>query len=171
MTVLTRLLGAAPGEPPEIEVVRFAGRAPEAGYAVHDTHTVAHEDGPDPAPLSLASVVVRHGAEHDPRIGPAGAWTAQAAARYPYAGLTAFIDGPDRCTARTADGQLLRLAARPGEDGRPDLCDPAAYASALYAWLSNGKHLSELAPGMTVLTGGTRHRVAVTLTPGFRPRP
>jgi hypothetical protein len=171
LTALTRLLGAAPDEPPEIEVIRFAGPPPATGYTVHDTHTVVNEDCPDPSRLALASVIVRYGREDDLRVGPASAWTAETAARYPYAALTAFVSGPDRCTVRTADGQVLRLAAAPGPHGRPDLTDPAAYASALYAWLSNGKSVAELTAGMTVRTsGGVHHRVDVTLGDPRRPR-
>jgi hypothetical protein len=167
LTALTRLLGASatPGEPPEIEVARFAGPAPATGYAVHDTHTVVNEDCPDPSRLSLAGVVVRYGREDDPRLGPADAWTAEAAARHPYAELTAFVTGPDRCTVRTGGGRVLTLAAAPGPHGRRDLADPAAYASALYAWLSNGKSVAELAGGMTVRTGNARHRVTVSPAP------
>jgi hypothetical protein len=169
LTALTRLLGAAPGEPPEIEVTRFAGPPPTAGYTVHDTHTVVNEDGPDPSRLSLASVIVRYGDEDDPRVGPAEAWTAEAAARHPYAALTAFVGGPGRCTVRTGDGRVLVLAAAPGPHGRADLTDAAVYASALYAWLSNGKTVAELADGMTVRTGTSRRRVWVTPAPLPRP--
>ncbi|MGP4111880.1 hypothetical protein ACTWP5_13300 [Streptomyces sp. 4N509B] len=165
LTALTRLRGAAHGAPPEIEVARFAGPAPASGYAAHDTHTVVAEDCPDPSRLSLASVVVRHGAEDDPRLGPAGAWTAEAAARYPYAALTVFVGGPGRCTVRTGDGRLLVLAAARDARGRADLADPAVYASALYAWLSNGGSVADLGGGMTVRTGTVRHRVTVSPAP------
>ena len=41
--------------------------------------------------------------------------------------------------------------------------DPAAYASALYAWLAAGKSLDELVErGLTVRTGTVTHRATVT---------
>ncbi|RKN24863.1 hypothetical protein D7318_10460 [Streptomyces radicis] len=165
LTVLTRLLGAGPGEPPEIEVARFAGPAPERGWTVHDVHVSVDEECADPGRLALAAVIVRRGRDDDPRLGPGSAWTADAAARHPGAALTVFVSGPDRCTVRTRDGRLLRIMAVPAPDGGPDLCDPAVYASALHAWLSRGKSLDELAGGITVRTGVARHRVAVTDLP------
>ncbi len=166
LTVLTRLLGAPPAGPPEIEVARFAGPPPESGYTVHDRHLAVHEDCADPGRLTLAGVIVGHGREDDPRVGPAAAWTAETAARHPHAALTAFVTGPDRCTVRTEDGRLLCLVAAPDADGRPDLTEPAVYASALYAWLSNGKTVAELGGGgMTVRTGATRRLVTVTPAP------
>ncbi|WP_431042598.1 hypothetical protein ACQUSR_12185 [Streptomyces sp. P1-3] len=166
LRALTRLIGA---DPPEIAVTRHTDAAyePENPDADSDAaHTVVHEDTRNSGRLSVADVIVRYAAEDDPRVGPPAAWTADVLARHPYCGLAVYVCGPDRCTVRTRDGDLVRLTAAPDEDGRADLCDPAAYASALFAWLGRGKSLGEAAPGMVVVTGTTRHRIAVEpLTP------
>jgi hypothetical protein len=123
-----------------------------------------HEDTQDPSRLRIADLIVRHAAPDDPRLGPPAAWTTEVLARHPHCALAAYITGPDRCTVRLRGGELLDLAAAPDDDGRPDLCDPAAYGSALHAWLSGGKSLDEaVASGLTVVTGAVRHRVGVTL--------
>jgi hypothetical protein len=76
------------------------------------------------------------------------------------------VTGQDRCTVRTADGTLLDLAAHPGPDGRPDGCDPAVHASALYAWLTAGNGLPAPAVELTVRTGAEVHRVSVRRASG-----
>ncbi|WKX72209.1 hypothetical protein [Streptomyces sp. XD-27] len=165
--VLTRLLGA---DPPEIAVTRYTDAAHEPEDPDADgAHTVVHEDTRDSGRLSVADVIVRYAAEDDPRVGPPAAWAADVLARHPYCGLAVYVSGPDRCTARTRDGDLVRLTAARDGDGRADLCDPAAYASALFAWLGRGKTLDETASGMVVVTGTARHRIAVeplTSAPG-----
>ncbi len=156
---------------PEISVVRHAvvGDSPEpAEYegraAWADTaHTVVDEETRETSRLRIADVVLRHAAEHDPRLGPPGVWTSEALARYPYCGLVAYVDGLDRCVVRTRRGELVRLTAAAGPDGRPDLCDPAAYASAFYAWITSGRSVAGAAPEITVRTGDTAHRVTVEL--------
>ncbi|MFI9586573.1 hypothetical protein ACIHCQ_33160 [Streptomyces sp. NPDC052236] len=165
--VLTRVVSA---DPPEVVVVRraqadfeteqTAGGEDEYEYAAA-AHTAVDEEAREAGRLRIADVVVRRADEDDPRIGPPGAWTSEALAQYPYCGLTAYIDGPDRCVVRTREGDLVRLTAVAGPDGRPDLCDPAVYASALYAWTGSGKSLLEAGPEITVWTGATAHRVTV----------
>ncbi|MEU6481170.1 hypothetical protein ABZ858_30715, partial [Streptomyces sp. NPDC047017] len=180
---LTRVLA---GTPPEITVIRrttdedapeptTAGRAtaepataglttsePTTAKAVPDAaHTVVDEDTPHISRLRIADVVVRHAPADDPRVGPPSAWTTETLTRYPYCALAVYVDGTDTCAVRTREGTLLRLTARPGPDGRPDLCDPAAYASALYAWTSGGRPLAEAAPEIVVRTGRTAHHVRV----------
>ncbi|MGW1072727.1 hypothetical protein [Streptomyces sp. NPDC002537] len=159
--VLTRLLGAGP---PEIAVVRHADGAdgPEDDGIGWDAHTAVHEDTRDPGRLRIADVIVRYGPPADPRLGPPAAWTAEVLARHPGCALAAWVTGPDRCAVRARGGGPLRLSAAPGPDGRPDLCDPAAYASALHAWLASGKSAEEaMASGITVVTGTAHHRVTV----------
>ncbi|MFE9722409.1 hypothetical protein ACFYQ5_02065, partial [Streptomyces sp. NPDC005794] len=152
-------------DPPEVTVVRHAQTGFEAGHAEDEAehataaHTAVDEETREAGRLRIADVIVRRADEDDPRIGPPGAWASDALAQYPYCGLTAYIDGPDRCVVRTREGDLVRLTAAAGPDGRPDLCDPAAYASALYAWTGSGKSLLEAGPEITVWTGTTAHRV------------
>ncbi|MGW2420625.1 hypothetical protein ACWC0C_15465 [Streptomyces sp. NPDC001709] len=160
---LTRV---ADGDRPEVRVVRYAdaGECDPPGGSDEDagaTHTAVNEDTRELDRLHLADVVIRYGAADDPRVGPPRAWTAETLARYPYCGLAAYIDGPDRCVVRTRAGELARLAAARDASGRPDLCDPAAYASAVYAWLAAGRPLSQAGPEIAVRTGTATHRVTV----------
>ncbi|MEU8545431.1 hypothetical protein AB0C81_00215, partial [Streptomyces roseoverticillatus] len=168
--VLSRLTDAS--GPPEIAVVRCTaddgahhgpGGLPGSGDDIGwDAHTAVHEDTPDPGRLRVADVIVRYAAADDPRVGPPAAWTAEVLGRHPGCALAVYVTGPGRCTVRTRGGELLRLAARPGADGRADLCDPAAHASALHAWLAGGKSVEEaVVGGITVVTGRVRHSVDV----------
>ncbi|NGO68878.1 hypothetical protein G5C65_11030 [Streptomyces sp. SB3404] len=166
LRVLTRLLG---GAPPEVSVVRYADPAyePEGGPgqgpdAADAAHTAVAEDGWEPEARTWADVLLRRADPDDPRLGPPAVWTAQMLARYPSCALAASVTGPDRCVVRPRSGPLVRLRAAPGPDGWPDPCDPAVYASALHAWLSEGKTLAELRGGLTVRTGASVHRVHVT---------
>ncbi|MFF7729747.1 hypothetical protein [Streptomyces sp. NPDC008001] len=173
--VLTRLTDAS--GPPEIAVVRCAADDGPAGEDFGDddfgddgsgdgigwdAHTSVHEDTPDPGRLRIADVIVRYGAADDPRVGPPAAWAAEVLGRHPGCGLAVYVTGPGHCTVRTRGGDLLHLTARPAPDGRPDLCDPAAHASALHAWLAGGKSPEEaVSSGITVVTGRVHHRVDV----------
>ncbi|MFE4369559.1 hypothetical protein ACFRMN_15245 [Streptomyces sp. NPDC056835] len=160
MRVVTRLLGTG-----EIEVSRYADpRSEPTGDG--DAHTAVHEDTLDPDRRALADVIFRYGTADDPRYGTPEEWTAEVLARHPYCALAALVTGPGSCTVRTRNGTLLRLSRTPAA------ADPAAYVSALYAWLAAGKTWEELAAGgMTVRTGGSGpHHVSVTpatpVTPG-----
>ncbi|KPI02815.1 hypothetical protein OK074_4965 [Actinobacteria bacterium OK074] len=166
---LTRVLGEAP---PEVSVIRHTqanGGPDQAEDPAEDAHARAHthahtvvdEETWETGLLPVADIVVRRAAGDDPRVGPPGAWTSEALARYPYCGLVAYVDGPDRCVVRVREGTLLRLTAAADPGGRADLCDPAAYASALYAWLAGGRPLDRALPWLTVRTGATAHRVTV----------
>ena len=153
LRVLTRLLGSA-----EVSVVRHA----DPSYEPEDTgeeHTAVHEDTRDPGQLALADLVFRYGEAADPRFGSPARWTGEVLVRHPDCALAAFVTGPGDCTVRTRAGDLLRLT---GEPSAAD-ADPAAYASALHAWLAAGKSLSELVTqGLTVRTGSAVHRVRIT---------
>ncbi|MFF2215063.1 hypothetical protein [Streptomyces antibioticus] len=171
-TAPVRVLTATPDTtPPQVTVVRhpLIGDGPDLPEAQADqaeaAHTVVDEETRETGRLRLADIVVRCAAADDPRVGPPAAWTSEALTRYPYCGLVAYVDGPDRCVVRTRAGDLVRLSAAPDPDGRPDLCDPAAYASALYGWLASGRPLGEALPEITVRTGTTAHRVTVELLP------
>ena len=171
--VLTQLLGT---DPPEIAVIRYADVASEPEDSDADAaHTAVHEDAQDAGLLRMADVILRYAAEDDPRIGPPTAWASELLARHPYCGLAVYVSGPDQCTVRTRSGDLVRLTAAPDADGRADLCDPAVYASALYAWLESGhgkqhqqlarRALTGATPVITVVTGATRHRVTISPIP------
>jgi hypothetical protein len=151
--VLTRLLGSG-----EVSVVRHADPRNEPDGA-GEAHTAVHEDSRDPGQLALADVVFRYGEATDPRFGSPALWTREVLARHPQCALAAYVTGHGDCAIRTRAEGFLRLS---GEPSAAD-ADPAAYASALYAWLAAGKSLDELvAQGLTVRTGGTLHRVLIT---------
>ncbi|MEU4930768.1 hypothetical protein AB0G54_30425 [Streptomyces yokosukanensis] len=158
------LTGGIDARPPQVCVVRYAAAGGEPAPDVvrcDSAHTVVDEETRETGRLGVADVVVRYAAEDDPRLGPPAVWTAEALDRHPYCGLAAYVDGPDRCVVRTREGDLVRLSAAAAADGRADLCDPAAYASALYAWLVSGRSLAAAVPVLTVRTGATAHRVTV----------
>jgi hypothetical protein len=162
--VLVRQIGT---DPPEVDLVRYAvgGDEPDPAEgpdaAAESAHTMVDEETREPGRLRVADVVVRRAAADDPRLGPPAAWAAEALASHPYCGLVAYVDGPDRCVVRTRDGGPLRLTAAPDPDGRPDLCDPAAYACALHAWTASGRSPADAGPVLRVRTGTTVHRVTV----------
>ncbi|HEY8984629.1 MAG TPA: hypothetical protein VIU15_34275 [Streptomyces sp.] len=149
---------------PTVEVTRHAvtGDSPDPHANADAAHTVVDEETRETGRLALADIVVRRAATDDPRLGPPAAWTAETLARYPYCGMAVYVDGPDRCVAGVREGTVVRLTAASEPDGRADLCDPAAYASALYAWLSEGDGMPE---ELTVWTGTRAHRVTVTPSP------
>ncbi|MFM9609659.1 hypothetical protein ACKI18_13200 [Streptomyces niveiscabiei] len=150
--------------PPAIEVTRHAvtGDSPDPRTDSDAAHTVVDEETRKTGRLALADIVVRRAPGNDPRVGPPASWTAEALARYPYCGLAVYVDGPDRCVVGTRDGKVVRLAAEPEPDGRVNLCDPAAYASALYAWLTDEEQPASVPDELTVWTGKQAHRVRVT---------
>ncbi|MGW4836710.1 hypothetical protein [Streptomyces globisporus] len=152
LRVLTRLRAGA-----EVAVTRYADPVREPAGA-GEAHLAAHEDTRDPGQLDVADVIFRDSAPDDPRLGPPGRWTAEVLARHPHCALAAYVTGPASCVVRTRDGALLRLTA--GADGD---ADPAAYASAVHAWLATGRTRAALpADGLTVRTGSTVHHVVIT---------
>ncbi|WP_037958593.1 hypothetical protein [Streptomyces violens] len=175
LRVLTRLLG-----PGEVTVDRRAdlrggtadagGEGPGGGPDGLQAHVAVHEDTLDPGSLSLADVIFRYGAADDPRLGPPASWAAEVLERHPYCRLATYVTGPGSCTVRTRDGDLLRLTADRSTTGGLPGADPAAYASALYAWLAGGKGVdglpddgpSEPAGRLTVWAGRTAYRVRVS---------
>lgn len=109
-------------------------RATEHPYdASGDTHLAVHEDTRDPGVLESAEVITRDGAPDDPRFRSPELWTAEVLHRHPHCAAAAYVTGPDTCTVRTRAHGLFRLSATAGGDA-----DPAAYASSLYAWLTQG---------------------------------
>ncbi len=156
MRVLTRLRGGA------VVLRRWADPAYEpAGDGA--VHTAVPEDTRDPGRLDLADVILRHGAPDDPRFGSPAAWCAETLRRYAHCALAAYVTGPGDCTVRTRGGDALALTAAPGAAD----ADPAAYASAVHAWLAAGRTADALAgDGLRVRTGTSEHRVAVTRLTG-----
>ncbi|MHA5047038.1 hypothetical protein [Streptomyces sp. SD15] len=152
LRVLTRLLGSG-----EVSVVRHADPCPEP-EGPGEAHTAVHEDTRDPSRLALADVVFRYAESTDPRFGSPALWTSEVLTRFPGCALAAYVTGPGSCTVRTRAEGLLHLTAESTADA-----DPAAYASALHAWLAAGKSLDELVgPGLAMRTGPTLHRVRIT---------
>lgn len=132
-------------------------RSAEHPYATSgESHLAVHEETRNPGDLAVADVIVREGPQDDPRLGSPADWAAEMLSRYPQCALAAYITGPDTCTAYARQYGPLQLSAGPDADA-----DPAAYASALHAWLNNG---GSLPPGGTTLrvraAGGT-HLVTV----------
>ncbi len=170
--VLVRHIGT---DPPELDLARYAvpgdepGPSEDPAVQADTAHTVVDEETRDTGRLRVADIVVRYAAADDARLGPPAAWASEALARYPYCGLVAYVDGPDRCVVRTREGDLVRLSAAADPDGRPDLCDPAVYASALYTWTTSGRPLAEAAPEINVRTGTTVHHVTVEPLPPTAP--
>ncbi|MFD7167505.1 hypothetical protein [Streptomyces violascens] len=155
-TVPLRILTRVTTDPPEIRMSRYADPWYEPDGEGH-AHLAVHEDTRDPDQLALADVVFRNGAPDDLRFGSPEQWTAEVLARHPHSALAAYITAPGACTVRTRSGPPVRLA------GTPTGLDPAAAASALHAWLTAGGALEQaIEEGLTVRTGHTEHRVAVT---------
>ncbi|MFI6643650.1 hypothetical protein [Streptomyces sp. NPDC050504] len=173
LRVLTSVLG-----PGEVEVTRYADPLHEPALPeADDAHTAVPEKCRDEGRLALADVVLLHGVEGE------GARAARARAhevlrRCPNAALSACVLGSEtRAVATLRDGTAVELAARPAgsepagstevgsNGGFDDPCDPGAYASALYAWLSSGKTLEELGGLLRVRTGRTVHHVDVAVIP------
>ncbi|MEV6946531.1 hypothetical protein AB0N07_32040 [Streptomyces sp. NPDC051172] len=154
LLVRTRLLGSG-----EVLVTRYAGPHPPAD-GEGEAHTAVHEDTRETDQLALADVVFRYGNENDPRFVSPAHWTAEALTRHPHCALAAYVTGPRSCVVRTRTGTSVRLDAAPGADA-----DPAAYASALHAWLAADKPPEEpMGQGLTVRIGTAAHPVRLTPT-------
>ncbi|MGW2414017.1 hypothetical protein ACWCV5_17840, partial [Streptomyces tubercidicus] len=147
LDVRTRIRGA------DIVVERSAGHPYDAAG---ETHRSVHEDTLDPGDLTTADVIWRDGPADDPRLGSPDQWTAEVLQRHPHCSLASYVSGPDRCTVRTRDLGVLRLSAGPGADA-----DPAAYASALHAWLVDGGAVARDGTTLRVHVAGGVHPVHV----------
>ncbi|MFI6688982.1 hypothetical protein [Streptomyces sp. NPDC050485] len=156
VTAPLRVLTRVHADSDEVSVARYADPWYEPDGDGH-AHIAVHEDTRDPGQLALADVLLQEGTPDDPRFGSPGRWTAEVLARHPHCSLAAYMTRPGECAVRTRGGVLLRLT------GDPDGADPAAAASALHAWLAAGRTVDQAArQGLTIRTGRTAHRVAVT---------
>ncbi|MGW7516988.1 hypothetical protein ACWGJ2_15490 [Streptomyces sp. NPDC054796] len=131
-----------------------------------ETHLAVHEDTRNPVDLTVTDVITREGPRDDPRWGGPAVWAAEALERYPQCALAAYVTGPHTCTAYVRGYGLLQLASGPDADA-----DPAAYASALHAWLAGGGSLSpEGTTTLRVRTAGRTHPVTVESATATSPR-
>ncbi|MFF2652161.1 hypothetical protein [Streptomyces sp. NPDC058045] len=119
-------------------------------------HLAVHEETRDPAALETADVITREGPPHDPRLGTPADWAAEVLDRFPHCALAAFVTGPGTCTVGHRDHGTLELTAAPDADA-----DPAAYASALHAWLTAGARLPSQEVELTVHLASGAHLVTV----------
>ncbi|MFE2180115.1 hypothetical protein [Streptomyces sp. NPDC059455] len=156
LDVRTRVRGA------DIEIERSTGHPYDA---VGERHLAVHEDTRDPSSLAPADVIFREGQPDDPRMGDPEEWTAEVLHRYPHCSLAVYVTGPHSCAVRGRDHGVLRLSASPEADA-----DPAAYASALYAWLAGGGAVAPDGTTLRVHAADRVHPVTVTpVTPPARP--
>ncbi len=114
----------------EIRIERSAEVPHGAGG---DVHLAVHENTRDYRALELADVITQGADGGDPRFGGPELWTAEVLRRHPRCAAAAYVTGLDGCVVRTRADGVFQVEANPGADA-----DPAAYASALYAWLTSG---------------------------------
>ncbi|MFF9340528.1 hypothetical protein ACF1CG_12395 [Streptomyces sp. NPDC014773] len=114
----------------DVVVERSAGHPPGAAG---DAHLAVHEETRHPGDLDVADVITRDGPADDPRLGGPGAWADEVLRLHPHCSTAVYVTGPHDCFVRSRAHGTFRLAAEPGADA-----DPAAYASALHAWLAYG---------------------------------
>ncbi|MFE7355560.1 hypothetical protein ACFU8Q_20755 [Streptomyces sp. NPDC057543] len=173
LRVLSQVLG-----PGEIAVSRWAGQPPWTsadiggdGDSDGETHVAVHEDTRDVDQLDLADIIFRDGAPDDPRFGSPSVWTAEVLRRYQCCSLAAYVTGPSACVVRMRGDEPLRVVAASATDTEGGCgVDPAAYASALYAWLATSSHdaaapdkrlARAIADGISVRTGARLHHVRI----------
>ncbi|MEW2166054.1 hypothetical protein AB0912_24075, partial [Streptomyces sp. NPDC007084] len=155
LRVRTRVRGAG------VTVERSA--SPAYG-APGDVHVAVHEDTLDPGDLEVADVIVREGQPDDPRLGGWERWSAEVLERFGQCAMAAFVAGLDVCLVRVRDAGLFELSAGADADA-----DPAAYASALYAWLAAGHRVPDGGVTLRARAAGRVHPVVVRPLSG-RPR-
>ncbi|WP_405778388.1 hypothetical protein [Streptomyces sp. NBC_00859] len=139
-------------------VVARSTAQPYGSYDAHgETHLAVHEETRDPSALELADVITRYGPADDVRLGGAVAWATEVLRLYPGCSAAAYVTGPDGCLVRTQEHGQFQLTACPGSD-----LDPAAYASALHAWLAAGHCVPAGGITLHVHAAGADHPVDVT---------
>ncbi|MER8237420.1 hypothetical protein [Streptomyces sp. NPDC094049] len=176
-TVTSPLHVRTRAEGTDIVVERSAGHPPGA---FGDAHLAVHEETRRPGDLDLADVITRDGRADDPRLGGPGAWTAEVLRLHPHCATAVYVTGPDTCVVRSRAHGTFRLAAetragvetRAGAGARAETgagtgaergagvgadADPAAYASALHAWLAYGGKVPARGVVLRAHTGGGSH--------------
>ncbi|MFF4171092.1 hypothetical protein [Streptomyces sp. NPDC001744] len=138
----------------DLVVERSTGHPPGAAG---DAHLAVHEETRHPGDLDVADVITRDGPADDPRLGGPGAWADEVLRLYPHCSTAAYATGPDTCFVRGRGHGAFLLAAGPGADA-----DPAAYASALHAWLAYGGTVPARGVVLRMRTAGGPHPFLVT---------
>jgi hypothetical protein len=118
-----------------------------------DAHLAVHEATRDPGDLATADVILCDGPPDDPGLGGPATWTAETLARHRHCALAGYLTGRDGCTVRSRAHGTFTLTAAARADA-----DPAAYASALHAWLTAGGPPPEAGAATTLrvrVAGGT----------------
>ncbi|MEV0532863.1 hypothetical protein [Kitasatospora sp. NPDC050463] len=133
-------------------------RSVEVPYgAAGDVHLAVHENTRDRSVLTSADMITQTAAPDDPRFGGPELWTAEVLRRHPRCTVAAYVTDPHRCVVRIRAHGAFQVEAGPGGDA-----DPAAYASALYAWLASGGTVPATgAVTLRVHTAEGRHRMLV----------
>ncbi|MFE3073821.1 hypothetical protein [Streptomyces sp. NPDC059247] len=135
----------------DIVVERSAGHPPGA---FGDAHLAVHEETRRPEDLDVADVITRDGRADDPRLGGPGTWTAEVLRLHPHCATAVYVTGPDTCVVRSRAHGTFLLAAEAGAGAD---ADPAAYASALHAWLAYGGTVPARGVVLRAHTGGGAH--------------
>ncbi|MEU3401606.1 hypothetical protein [Streptomyces filamentosus] len=138
----------------DVVVERSAEHPPGAAG---DAHLAVHEETRRPGDLDVADVITRDGPADDPRLGGPGAWAGEVLGLHPHCATAAYVTGPHACFVRGRGHGAYRLAAEPGADA-----DPAAYASALHAWLAGGGTVPAHGLVLRMHTAGGPHPFRVT---------
>ncbi|MFJ6518426.1 hypothetical protein ACIQJ4_09275 [Streptomyces filamentosus] len=138
----------------DVVVERSAEHPPGAAG---DAHLAVHEETRRPGDLDVADVITRDGPADDPRLGGPGAWAGEVLDLHPHCATAAYVTGPHACFVRGRGHGAYRLAAEPGADA-----DPAAYASALHAWLAGGGTVPAHGLVLRMHTAGGPHPFRVT---------
>ncbi|MFF4453821.1 hypothetical protein [Streptomyces goshikiensis] len=133
-----------------------------------DAHLAVHEETRHTGDLELADVIVCEGRPDDPRLGGPGPWTTEVLGLHPHCSAAVYVTGPGTCTVRTREHGMFRLRGTAEADLVADV-DPAACASALYAWLAGGGTVPVGGVTLRVHTASGVHPVVVDVDPTGRP--
>ncbi|MFI8371071.1 hypothetical protein [Streptomyces sp. NPDC085466] len=125
--------------------------------AAGDAHLAVHEDTRHLGDLDVADVITRDGPADDPRLGGPGAWADEVLRLHPHCSTAAYVTGRGSCSVRSRGHGAFRLTAEPGADA-----DPAAYASALHAWLAYGGTVPARGLLLRMHAAGEAHPFRVT---------
>ncbi|MEW1695145.1 hypothetical protein [Streptomyces sp. NPDC091278] len=145
----------------DITVERSAGHPPGA---FGDAHLAVHEETRRAEDLDVADVITRDGRADDPRLGGPGTWTGEVLRLHPHCATAVYVTGPGTCVVRSRAHGTYRLAAEAGAGTEAEAgadagadADPAAYASALHAWLAYGGTVPARGIVLRAHTGGGAH--------------